>query len=184
MKIHDLEVTGSLIYNGVNLLSLTSSVTDSGSFSAQIVNLNQVSSSLNSFTSSINTTIKSKLDSESVISGSAQVLITGTTGYSTFSSSISSSIGDLSSSVATTTLGTKNRVDSIEAKTGSYATTGSNIFVGSQVITGSLTVTEQIIAQTLNVQQVTSSIVYSSGSNIFGNSLSNTQQFNGSLGVT
>jgi hypothetical protein len=36
----------------------------------------------------------------------------------------------------------------------------------------------------LNVQQVTSSIVYSSGSNIFGNSLGNTQQFTGSVSVT
>jgi hypothetical protein len=65
-----------------------------------------------------------------------------------------------------------------------FATTGSNQFNGSQAITGSLTVTGQVIAQTLNVQQVTSSIVYSSGSNIFGNSLSNTQQFTGSVSVT
>jgi len=67
---------------------------------------------------------------------------------------------------------------------GIFATTGSNGFNGSQSITGSLTVTGQVVAQTLNVQQVTSSIVYSSGSNIFGNSLSNTQQFTGSVGVT
>ena len=190
MKIHDLEVTGSLIYNGVNLLSLTSSVTDSGSFSTQIVNLNQVSSSLNSFTSSINTTIKSKLDSESVISGSAQVLITNTTGYSTFSSSISSSIGSLSGSVATTTSGLAGRIESVETKTGSYATTGSNVFVGSQVITGSIcsngniVTTGQIVAQTINVQQVTSSIVYSCGSNIFGTAINNTQQFTGSILAT
>ena len=65
-----------------------------------------------------------------------------------------------------------------------FATTGSNQFNGSQAITGSLTVTGQVVAQTLNVQQVTSSIVYSSGSNIFGNSLSNTQQFTGSVSVT
>jgi hypothetical protein len=45
-------------------------------------------------------------------------------------------------------------------------------------------VTGQVVAQTLNVQQVTSSIVYSSGSNIFGNSLANTQQFTGSVSVT
>jgi hypothetical protein len=45
-------------------------------------------------------------------------------------------------------------------------------------------VTGQVVAQTLNVQQVTSSIVYSSGSNIFGNSLGNTQQFTGSVSVT
>jgi hypothetical protein len=47
-----------------------------------------------------------------------------------------------------------------------------------------LTVTGQVVAQTLNVQQVTSSIVFSSGSNIFGNSLANTQQFTGSLQVS
>jgi hypothetical protein len=67
---------------------------------------------------------------------------------------------------------------------GVFATTGSNQFDGSQAITGSLTVTGQVVAQTLNVQQVTSSIVFSSGSNIFGNSLSNTQQFTGSVSVT
>jgi hypothetical protein len=65
-----------------------------------------------------------------------------------------------------------------------FATTGSNQFNGSQAVTGSLTVTGQVVAQTLNVQQVTSSIVYSSGSNIFGNSLGNTQQFTGSVSVT
>jgi hypothetical protein len=67
---------------------------------------------------------------------------------------------------------------------GIFATTGSNQFNGSQSITGSLTVTGQVVAQTLNVQQVTSSIVFSSGSNIFGNSLANTQQFTGSVSVT
>jgi hypothetical protein len=67
---------------------------------------------------------------------------------------------------------------------GIFATTGSNSFNGSQVVTGSLTVTGQVVAQTLNVQQVTSSIVYSSGSNVFGNSLANTQQFTGSVSVT
>jgi hypothetical protein len=65
-----------------------------------------------------------------------------------------------------------------------FATTGSNQFNGNQAITGSLTVTGQITAQTLNVQQVTSSIVYSSGSNVFGNSLSDTQQLTGSVSVT
>jgi hypothetical protein len=65
-----------------------------------------------------------------------------------------------------------------------FATTGSNQFDGSQAVTGSLTVTGQVVAQTLNVQQVTSSIVFSSGSNVFGNSLANTQQFTGSVSVT
>jgi hypothetical protein len=71
-----------------------------------------------------------------------------------------------------------------------FANTGSNAFVGSQningnvAITGSLTTTGTIIAQTLNVQQVTSSIIYSSGSNVFGNLLSNTQSMTGSVGIT
>jgi hypothetical protein len=71
-----------------------------------------------------------------------------------------------------------------------FANTGSNAFAGSQningnvAITGSLTTTGTIIAQTLNVQQVTSSIIYSSGSNVFGNLLSNTQSMTGSVGIT
>jgi len=55
---------------------------------------------------------------------------------------------------------------------------------GSLLITGSLTASGTLTAQTLVVQTVTSSIVYSSGSNIFGNSLTNTQQMTGSLRVT
>jgi hypothetical protein len=62
-----------------------------------------------------------------------------------------------------------------------YATTGSNSFRATQSITGSLTVTGQIVAQTLNVQQVTSSIVYSSGSNTFGCDLNSRQTFTGSF---
>ena len=70
------------------------------------------------------------------------------------------------------------------------ATTGSNIFIGNQTITGSLlvtgsiTTTGNITAQTLVVQTVSSSVVYSSGSNIFGNSLNNTHQFTGSVQIT
>ena len=164
--------------------------------------------SFNTFSSSIDTTIKNKLNGDGVISGSVQVDITSTTGYSTFSSSLSSSIGSLSgsvatttsglsssigslsSSVATTTSGLAGRIESVETKTGSYATTGSNVFVGNQVITGSIcsngniVTTGQIVAQTINVQQVTSSIVYSCGSNIFGTDINNTQQFTGSMFIT
>ena len=62
-----------------------------------------------------------------------------------------------------------------------YATTGSNSFRANQSITGSLVVSSTITAQTLVVQTVTSSIVYSSGSNIFGSQLGNTQTFTGSI---
>ncbi len=214
---------------------------------SRLTNIETSTGSLNTFTSSIDTTIKNKLNSESVISGSVQVILTGTTGYSTFSSSIStsigtlsssidttinglsssiatttnglsssiatttsgltlsvsslsssvatttnelsssiavttsgltlsisslsssvatttsglsSSIGSLSSSIATTDLNQNNRLDSIEGKTGSYATTGSNIFQGSQTITGSLYVSQDlIVAGSSSIQHISSSIV-------------------------
>jgi len=65
-----------------------------------------------------------------------------------------------------------------------YATTGSNSFRANQSITGSLVVSSTITAQTLVVQTVTSSIVYSSGSNLFGSALGDRQTFTGSLNVT
>jgi hypothetical protein len=55
---------------------------------------------------------------------------------------------------------------------------------GSLLITGSLTASGTLTAQTLVVQTVTSSIVYSSGSNIFGNQLTDVQKMTGSLRVT
>jgi hypothetical protein len=51
-------------------------------------------------------------------------------------------------------------------------------------IDGNLIVSGGITAELINVNLVSSSIVYSSGSNIFGNTVSNTHQFTGSLRVT
>jgi hypothetical protein len=67
---------------------------------------------------------------------------------------------------------------------GTYATTGSNTFTGIQTINSNLTVTGSITAQTLIVSTINATQSYSSGSNIFGNSLGNTQQFTGSVSVT
>ncbi len=111
--------------------------------------IESTTASLNSFTNSINTTIKDRLNVESIISGSAQVTLSNTTGYSTFSSSL-----------ATTDAGQDNRLSSIEGKTGSYATTGSNIFIGNQTITGSLYVSQDlIIAGSSSIQHISSSVV-------------------------
>jgi hypothetical protein len=145
--------------------STTSSLnTYTSSNNSKISSIETSTGSLNTFTSSINTTIKNRLDAESIVSGSSQINITGTTGYSTFSSSISTSIGSnvttLSSSVATTTLNQSSRLTSIEGKTGSYATTGSNIFQGNQTITGSLYVSQDlIIAGSSSIQHISSSVV-------------------------
>ena len=62
-----------------------------------------------------------------------------------------------------------------------YATTGSNNFVGDQTITGSLVVTGEITANKLNVIIESSSVIFSSGSNIFGDAPSDTQTLNGTV---
>jgi hypothetical protein len=55
--------------------------------------------------------------------------------------SISSSIGNLSASVASIDDAQTLRIDGLASFTGSYATTGSNTFVQPQVISGSITIT-------------------------------------------
>ena len=97
--------------------------------------------------------------------------------YNTFSGSASTRITVDSASLQQISASLLNVV-------ANYATTGSNSFRANQSITGSLVVSSTITAQTLVVQTVTSSIVYSSGSNIFGSALSNTQTFTGSVNIT
>jgi hypothetical protein len=65
------------------------------------------------------------------------------------------------------------------AATASYA---NNAATASSA--DNFTVRGTLTAQTIVAQTVTSSTVYSSGSNIFGNSLANTQTFTGSLLAT
>jgi hypothetical protein len=63
----------------------------------------------------------------------------------------------------------------------SFASTAS---YGGNFTASYLLVNNTITAQTLVVQTITSSVEYSSGSNIFGNQLTNTQQFTGSVSIT
>jgi hypothetical protein len=102
--------------------------------------------------------------------------------------------GSLSVSGSTNIYGTTNVTGSVNVSgsTGTAITanvdtivfTGSYAQSGSSTIAGNLTVTDTITAQKLIVQTVSSSVIYSSGSNKFGNDLSNTQVFTGSVDVT
>jgi len=67
---------------------------------------------------------------------------------------------------------------------GSGRYTGGLTVTGSVNVSGNITTTGTLTAQTLVVQTVTSSISYSSGSNIFGNKNTDTQQFTGSVLVS
>ena len=93
----------------------------------------------------------------------------------TISGSITSASYATTSSFATTASYANTSTSASYALTASFATnfTASNILASNT-----------ITAQTLVVQTVTSSVVYSSGSNIFGNQLTNVQQMTGSLRVT
>ena len=73
--------------------------------------------------------------------------------------------------------------------TGSAEITGSLKVIGPTVITGSLHVTNNITADTITVRELhvtteTSSVLYSSGSTRFGDTLDDTHQFTGSILVT
>lgn len=114
-----------------------------------------------------NVAVTGSLSGTSSLAANSQLLSgTGSVGFTT-----TGSFTAASSSLSSRT----TQIESV------YATTGSNSFRANQSITGSLTVTGQIIAQTINVQQVTSSIVYSSGSNTFGCDINSRQTFTGSF---
>ena len=112
-------------------------------------------SSLESFTSSLNTNYVSETE------------------FGTYTGSINT----FTSSVNSYTSSNDSRVSSLESKTGSYATTGSNSFIGTENVTGSL-----IVSNSLNVigsQNVTGSLIVSSSLKVIG-----TQNINGNLSVT
>jgi hypothetical protein len=88
------------------------------------------------------------------------------------SGSIQATNGVISSSVQINDLG--------------YATTGSQTINGTQTVNGNLIVTGSITAQTyvISSSQIYVTQSWSSGSTIFGNDLTDTHQFTGSVSVT
>jgi hypothetical protein len=167
-------INGTASYaSNANLLDgLDSSVfTSTGSFNAQTASFTAFTSSINSFSSSI-LTYTSSLN--------AKTSSFATTGSNTFIGTevISGSL-TISGSGTPFTLNT----DILEV-TGSLIVTGSTTITGSLLQSGNYTTTGTITAQTINVQQVTSSIVYSCGSNNFGTAIGNTQVFTGSMFIT
>jgi hypothetical protein len=147
-------ITGSLIVSGSGTLINIGPTVFSGSVTS---------------TAGFSGSFSGNADSASLAQNSLLLQGTGSVGFAT-----TSSFATASGSVST-------RITQIENV---YATTGSNSFRANQSITGSLVVSSTITAQTLVVQTITSSIEYSSGSNIFGSQLTNTQTFTGSVNIT
>jgi hypothetical protein len=161
--------TTSGLSSSVGVLSSSfSSINDTQN--NKLSSIESTTSSLNTFSSSIDTTIKNKLNGESIISGSVQVLITGTTGYSTFSSSISTSIGSLSSSVstsintlsssvATTTSGLSSSIGSISSSLSSTNDTQNSRLTSIETSTGSLNSFTSSIDTTIKTKLNTESVI-------------------------
>ena len=73
---------------------------------------------------------------------------------------------------------------SLISKTGSYATTGSNTFIGTQTFNNDITVLGAVNARQFNINVISSSVIYQSGSTKFGDTGDDTHQFTGSVQVT
>jgi hypothetical protein len=72
----------------------------------------------------------------------------------------------------------------VNAKTALTASSADTFLVRNDITASNALITGTITAQTLLVQTVTSSIVYSSGSNRFGSQLTDRQTFTGSVDIT
>jgi len=161
-RVSSLETSsGSLNSFSSSINSFTSSLNSytsalnsyTSSNNSRVSALEVSSGSLNVFTSSINTTIKNKLDNDGVISGSIQVDITGTTGYSTFSSSL-----------ATISLSQETKIGLIETSTASLNTFSSSAlskFASIEITTSSLNVFSSSVKDRLTYLETSSGSIRS-----------------------
>ena len=136
-----------------------------------------------------------------VVSGSSQITISDTTGFTTFSSSLDARLIAATNEpfFATTGsnqfTGSQNITGSIRAtETGSFGSLnvndtltvnhGISVISGSLGITSDLTVLGQINARQFNISIISSSVLFESGSSKFGNTSDDIHSFTGSVEVT
>ena len=99
-----------------------------------------------------------------------------------YAASASAAISASNATTASYAISASQATSASAAISASVATTASYALTSSYA--DNFTVRGTITAQTLNVQTVSSSVIYSSGSNTFGNNLSNTQVLTGSVTIT
>jgi hypothetical protein len=192
-------------------LSVTSSL-PSGTISGsqQIIDLGFLqTSSFNSYTSSNDSKVNSLIASTgsyattSSLTSLSQSIASTDLGQDNRLSSLETATGSLQNQINqkldtgsfnSYTSSNDAKVNDLISKTGSYATTGSNNFVGQQNIngsvnvTGSLNVTGEITALSASITYLetvyqTSSIIFSSGSNILGDEAGDTQTLWGTVNL-
>jgi hypothetical protein len=127
------------------------------------------------------------INSINVLSGSSQVTISDTTGYTAFSSSISTDIITNGSDILDNydditrlyafTSSIQTEVDGLSAATSSYLLNTTDTLDGDLTVTGTLT------AQEFHTEYISSSIIYDSGSTKFGDTADDTHEFTGSVDI-
>ena len=176
MLIHSAVITGSVQLNNTDV----SSIINVAGFAT--------TSSVNALSSSIVSVVKSKMDTDGVVSGSSQLtssydnryVLSGSITQTTWDNIANKPAGIVSSSTQIIELGfattasfdaytgsndttntTQNtRLSTIESRTGSFATTGSNTFIGTNVFTGSVFITSDLVVQgSSSLQNITASAV-------------------------
>ena len=182
--------TASFTFNTASFVTTSSFQTYTSSIDTKFVAVGASTSSLNTFSASALISINAL--NTFTASQSTASLVTSITNLNTFTSSqltINSAIGvstsslnTFSSSVLTQLNTLANVTSSLISKTGSYATTGSNTFIGDQTITGNITAFSASFTYLQTIFE-SSSVIYSSGSNQFGDELSDTQTLSGSVKV-
>jgi hypothetical protein len=202
-RLNNLETTSASV--NISISNLNSTTASQG---ISITNLNSFSQSAQASINSLNAATSSYANSASVAlvdaNQQSQInsLIAATGSYLTASADITalnaftssqltintaigastSSLNTFSSSVLTQLSTLENVTSSLISKTGSYATTGSNTFIGDQTITGNITAFSASFTYLQTIFE-SSSIIYSSGSNQFGDELTDIQTLSGSVKV-
>ncbi len=175
-----MTISGSLLFTAI-------SGSFSGSFSGN-------GSGLTGITSSAGTASYIELSN---VNGSAS-LATRLTGLESFSSSLDATFAtdaqlnaatsSLSGSISSLSSSFLAYTSSQNALNSTFATTGSNVFQGLQTISGSLIVTGSITALSASITYLetvyqTSSIIFSSGSNILGDASNDVQTLFGTVDI-
>ena len=148
--------------------------------------------SFNSYTQSTNIRLNNLESTSASVNISISNLNSTTSSFATSIANLNTTTASLNTSVSNLNTFTQSQegvntlfageIDSLQAKTGSYATTGSNNFIGDQNITGNISALSASFTYLQTIYE-SSSIIYSSGSNQFGDELTDVQTLSGSVRV-
>jgi hypothetical protein len=158
MRHHNLQVTGSVVVNGLGLATTADLTSYTASADAKI-------STLQSFTASVGTTNTFTASASSRLSSIETITASNIGRLNAIETITSSNVARLNS-IETITSSNIARLNSLEIKTGSLATTGSNTFIGNQIISGTVYIQDNLVVQgSSSLQNITASAV-SIGTNI------------------